>query len=245
MIWDLSIRIFHWLFAVTIIAAYITGENGALIWHERLGVTAVGLLTYRLIWGIWGPKHTRFSNMLPSIQALMNYIVGIFKRMPPLYIGHNPLGALSVFAFILVTLALSLTGLFTMDDIIYEAPLAYLVPDWSHEITEIHESLHGIVLPLIGLHIAAIAIHQFVFKERLLQRMVFGIDEKEMLQSASAKQPAPTMMSEIETEAEAEAEAEAEPNKAVSVKEDDVQFIGIMLLGSCISLSWFILLVLN
>lgn len=244
MIWDLSIRIFHLLFAATIIAAYLTGENGALVWHERLGVTAVGLLSYRLIWGFWGPKPSRFINMVPSVSALTSYIQAVFKRTPPMFIGHNPLGALSVFAFILLALAISVTGLFSMDDIIYEAPLAYLVPDLSHDITKVHEALHDLVWPLIGLHLAAVAIHQFVFKEALIQRMVFGVDEKEMSFLASTQQSASESDTTVLNDLLDHQLSESQLAKTESENIESHQAAGIFLLGGCITLSWLIFLVL-
>ena len=66
LIWDLPTRLFHWLLAAAITAAYFTGENGGnwLVWHGRLGLFIVGLIIFRIIWGFGGSTYARFRTFV-------------------------------------------------------------------------------------------------------------------------------------------------------------------------------------
>ena len=81
LVWDLPLRLFHWSFASTILAAWYTSEQeGELIdLHMQLGYVALGLLTFRVLWGVIGPKHARFSQFIPSPKTLINYLKNINK----------------------------------------------------------------------------------------------------------------------------------------------------------------------
>ena len=76
LIWDLPLRIFHWGFAATTLAAWYTAEQGADLVeiHMKLGFVALALITFRVLWGLIGPKHARFSQFLPSPKQLIAYL---------------------------------------------------------------------------------------------------------------------------------------------------------------------------
>lgn len=67
-LWDLPIRLFHWLLAAAIAAAVITANIGgnAMVWHGRIGLFIAGLIVFRLVWGLIGPTYARFSTFLPT-----------------------------------------------------------------------------------------------------------------------------------------------------------------------------------
>jgi len=180
MVWDLPTRLFHWGFTTSIIGAYITGENGATDWHELFGLAAFGLLVFRLIWGFVGHETARFSALLHRPAVIISYIGGILQRATPPFIGHNPLGGLAVIALLAVMGGMALTGLWTGDDILYEAPLTLLAPqlfaDWATPAGRWHSRLHDWVLPLVALHISAIVFHRLWLGEKLVSRMVTGGD---------------------------------------------------------------------
>ena len=96
LIWDLPLRIFHWGFAVTILACWYTAEQGVDLVeiHMQLGFAALTLIAFRILWGLIGPKHARFSQFFPSPKILISYLRSSnTKKTTP---GHNPLGALMV-----------------------------------------------------------------------------------------------------------------------------------------------------
>jgi cytochrome b len=153
-VWDLPLRIFHWLLALAVLSAVITGElGGALIdWHGRIGVLILGLLVFRIIWGFVGSSHARFSNFFPTPGKIKAYLKGHWKGH-----GHNPLGALSVIALLAVLATLVGAGLFANDDIAFQGPLFPLVSkSVSNKLSAIHSYGFNVLAVLLFLHIAAI-----------------------------------------------------------------------------------------
>ena len=174
MVWDLPTRIFHWGFVISIIGSYISGERGALEAHELFGLAACGLLVFRLIWGFVGHETARFRNFLRGPKIILTYLTAFLTRTASLQPGHNPLGALSVTALLCLMGAMSATGLWTGDDILYEAPLTPLAPELAAPMGAWHQRLHVLVIPLVALHISAILAHRLWLKEKLVTRMVTG-----------------------------------------------------------------------
>ncbi len=174
-VWDLPTRLFHWLLAALVLAAFITGQigGGLIQWHARLGLTILGLLTFRLVWGFIGSTHARFFNFVPGPGRLVAYLRGRWVG-----VGHNPLGALSVLALLGILSLQALTGLLANDDIAFQGPLTSLVgAETSQWLSSIHRTNISILIALVSLHIAAILFHTFVRKESLVKPMFTGLKE--------------------------------------------------------------------
>lgn len=174
-IWDLPVRAFHWLLVLAIGLAWLTAEIGGLLmdWHGRIGLGVLGLLVFRLLWGLLGSTTARFRQFFPTPGRLRAYLAGQWQG-----IGHNPLGALSVFALLTLVLLQVATGLCANDDITFQGPLAGVVgSDWSDWLTEAHEVTFGLLQVLVGLHVAAIFFHAHVRKHNLLRPMISGQGE--------------------------------------------------------------------
>lgn len=183
MIWDLPTRLFHWLFAICLLGAYITGEEEIMDWHARFGVTIFGLMVFRIIWGLIGPKAVRFSTLFGAISDLPAYIRSFPNSSHSKMRGHNPLGALSVLAFLIIALVMATTGLFNEDDVIFTGPLYYTAPELSGIANEIHEVFQAPIIPLILLHLAAIIFHRFVLDKYIVKRITTGVEYNEDSQS--------------------------------------------------------------
>lgn len=181
-VWDLPTRLFHWLLALTVAAALITGQIGGNLidWHGRLGLFTVGLVVFRLVWGVVGSTYARFSQFLPDLDAIAAYLKGQWQGL-----GHNPLGALSVLALLgLVGLQVA-SGLFANDDIAFNGPLFNLVSkDISDRITGIHKGASNLLILIVVLHVGAIAFYVRVKKHNLVKPMVTGWTEAESGESA-------------------------------------------------------------
>ena len=174
-IWDLPHRLFHWLLAVSVVAAYITAKiGGELIdWHGRLGIFILGLLVFRIIWGFIGSTHSRFSTFFPTFSRISAYLKGQWQG-----IGHNPLGALSVLALLAAVAVQVGTGLFANDDIAFEGPLFDLIDkDVSDKLTGLHSTTFYILLGFVVLHLIAIVFYRFVKKTNLVKPMLTGKKE--------------------------------------------------------------------
>lgn len=177
MVWDIPTRLFHWGFVVSIIGAFISGERGAMQAHEYFGLAAFGLLVFRLIWGLIGYETARLKHLLTPPRALLAYVKKVAKRQleAPQH-GHNPLGGLAVITLLALMGVMAVTGLWTGDDIVYEAPLtaAGMAPQLAQPMAVWHERLHPLVPLLVLVHIAAIAAHRLWLGEKLVARMIGG-----------------------------------------------------------------------
>ena len=172
-IWDLPTRLFHWLFAASVIGAVVTVKVGGswMDWHMPLGITALVLLVFRLIWGFTGSRYARFANFVVAPRQTVAYL----KTKPhPKSPGHNPLGAWSVLALLLVVGIQAFTGLFTTDDILVQGPLNQFVSgDVASVMTSIHKFNEKPLFILVGLHLLAIIVYA-IKGEKLVPPMLTG-----------------------------------------------------------------------
>jgi len=109
-VWDPFIRIFHWSLVVAFSIAYLSGEDESLL-HIYSGYAVLGLVVFRLLWGIVGTEYARFSNFIYSPGALVRYLKSLIERKPLYYVGHNPAAGLMVVALLLCLLVVSVSGL--------------------------------------------------------------------------------------------------------------------------------------
>nr|WP_249138927.1 cytochrome b/b6 domain-containing protein [Actibacterium sp. MT2.3-13A] len=176
--WDPALRLFHWALVVCVVTSWGLGRFGPSIMtlHFYFGYAVIALLTFRLIWGLFGPASARFSHFLYGPGATLRYAAQIPRRAPSYWPGHNPVGALSVFALLAVLTAQAATGLFAdPDDFINVGPLADMVSrEAALGAASWHYRLSLAVLALVGLHLAAIAFYRLWKGEDLVRPMITG-----------------------------------------------------------------------
>jgi cytochrome b len=171
-VWDLPTRLFHWSLVTAVLTAVVTGQIGGdwMVVHGRAGLACIGLVTFRLVWGVVGATHARFLHFAPTPARLRAYLRGQWQG-----VGHNPLGALSVFALLGLVGTQAVTGLFSNDDIAFAGPLAALVSEEaSSRLTGLHHLAADALLAFVGLHLLAILFYAFVKKDDLISPMVTG-----------------------------------------------------------------------
>ena len=175
-VWDLPTRLFHWALVVCVIGQIVTANVGGnwMNWHLRLGYTVLTLLLFRLVWGFVGGHWSRFSSFLYAPSAVLNYLRG--HARPEHRVGHNPLGAFSVFGLLIILLLQVGSGLFSDDEIAFTGPLVSLV---SGEAVGLATSYHKnvgkfILIGLVALHLLAIVFYRIAKKEVLVRPMIVG-----------------------------------------------------------------------
>ncbi|MEI7839912.1 MAG: cytochrome b/b6 domain-containing protein [Methylococcaceae bacterium] len=171
-VWDLPLRLFHWLLVLAVIGAYVTGKLGGNLtdWHDRLGGFILALLVFRFIWGFVGTTHARFINFMPNFSKLTAYFNGDWQG-----VGHNPAGALAVIALLMTLLFLVITGLFANDDIAFEGAWFHLISkELSDKLSNWHSLAFDVLLGLVVSHLAALIFYQVVKKTNLVLPMLTG-----------------------------------------------------------------------
>ena len=168
-VWDLPIRLFHWLLAALIVFSWWAHEDH-LDWHRLSGFAIAGLLVFRLWWGLAGSSTARFSSFLKSPAGVLAYLRGAATGP-----GHNPLGGWSVVAM-LATLTLQVgLGLFAVDQDGFESgPLSRFVDFETGRLAAAgHELVFNLLVGLIVLHLLAIGWYG-VRRKNLVGPMITG-----------------------------------------------------------------------
>jgi cytochrome b len=190
-VWDLPTRVFHWSLALLILALVITGNVGgnAMAWHFRCGYAVLSLLLFRLLWGFVGGHWSRWQQLSCTPMALRQYFSA--RNGQQRYLGHNPMGSLSVIALMSLLLLQVATGLFSDDEIANAGPLTV----WASEsmvsmTTHWHKGLgKGLVLLLIAIHVGAILWYFIKKKENLSRAMLWGDKSSESPATSSLDRP--------------------------------------------------------
>jgi cytochrome b len=169
-VWDLPVRLVHWLLAALIAFSWWSVHNHHTDWHIWSGCAILTLLIFRLLWGFLGSSTARFATFVRGPKHVLGYLRGRW-----IGIGHTPLGALSVLALFAVVAVQVGLGLVAQDeDGIYAGPLSRLVSsDTSDAARDIHELWFNVVLALIVMHVAAILFYRLKGK-RLTRPMITG-----------------------------------------------------------------------
>jgi len=177
-VWDLPVRIFHWVLVALLLFQVVSGKiGGSLIeWHLYCGYAVFVLVVFRVLWGFAGSTSARFASFLVKPAAALSFGARLLSRRAETYAGHNPLGGWMVIA-LLVSLALQVgTGLFSNDGISTDAPLAALVSiEVSDLLTDLHRLNFWVVVLLAAVHTAAALYHWLALKEDLIGAMFTGV----------------------------------------------------------------------
>ncbi len=176
-VWDLPIRLGHWLLPVLVGASWATAEWGLLDWHRRSGYAILTVVLFRLFWGFVGSTPARFSDFVHGPAVVLSYARSLRVRAGhALVIGHNPMGGWSVLALLTALLVQTTTGLFSVDtDGLESGPLSYLISFRSGRLlAEIHEISFNVLMGLVLLHLAAVAYYTLVRHEALVPAMLNG-----------------------------------------------------------------------
>ena len=163
LVWDLPTRAFHWLLALSFAGAYLTAESERLRdVHVTLGYTMLGLVAFRLVWGVMGTRYARFASFAYGPRQVLSYLKSLFTRSPQHYLGHNPAGSWAVYALLALSVLAAATGYATYNDI------------GGHAMEEVHEALASGLLALVMVHIAGVLASSLLHGENLVRSMITG-----------------------------------------------------------------------
>ncbi len=163
MVWDMPVRVFHWLLVICFAGAWLTSESERLqMIHYAFGYTACLLVLIRLVWGVIGTRYARFTQFLKSPKAVLEHFMAMLRGHPHHDVGHNPAGGLVMVALMLLILVIGVSGYLSVKE---------LLGDFAGEI---HESVASLALAVVILHILAAIVMSLMEKQNLVKSMVDG-----------------------------------------------------------------------
>jgi len=174
--WDLPVRLFHWSFAAAFAVCWISGQTEDLELHYWSGMLLVGLVVFRVLWGLVGSPTARFSRFLRWPTAALAYLRESLIHWRPSYsFGHNAAGGLMVAALVALIGLQTVSGMASTDDVLFDGPLYGRLPGWlSAPLEKYHELLANILLVLALLHILVIVLYRLLKRENLVRAMILG-----------------------------------------------------------------------
>ena len=163
LVWDAPVRVFHWLMVLSFAGAYLTAESERWrLLHVTLGYTMVGLVGFRILWGLIGTRHARFASFVRGGAAVMRYVRSMLAGRPEHHVGHNPAGALAIVALLVLTLIVAASGWATYNEV---------GGKWFEEL---HEGVANLMLAVVGVHVAAVVLSSWLHRENLVGAMISG-----------------------------------------------------------------------
>jgi cytochrome b len=177
-VWDLPVRLFHWIIAALLLLQIVTGKIGGELmpYHFVCGYAILALVIFRIAWGFAGSTHARFASFVTGPLATFRFARRLFSRQAVPQVGHNPLGGWMVLALVLSLALQATSGLFANDGADAAGPLARRVSlEASNALTEFHRWNLKLLILLTGIHVAAVLFHLFVKREELTVAMFTGI----------------------------------------------------------------------
>lgn len=174
--WDLPVRLFHWSFVICFTISWISGQAENRDVHYASGMILLGLVLFRVLWGLVGSPTARFAHFLHWPGAALAYLRQSVAHDTPSYtFGHNPAGGLMVVALVVLAGLQVFSGMASTDDVLFDGPLYGRLPNWLARPLEIaHEPLANILLALALLHIVVILVYRLVKRENLVRAMILG-----------------------------------------------------------------------
>ncbi|KVF33881.1 cytochrome b/b6 domain-containing protein [Burkholderia vietnamiensis] len=162
LVWDAPVRAFHWLMVIAFAGAWLSAESERWrLMHVAFGYTMLALVAFRVVWGVAGTHHARFSSFVRSPAAVVRYLLSLAKGRPEHHVGHNPAGAIAIVAMLAMTAALGASG--------------WAAYNGNGEaFGELHEGVANAMLVLVAVHVGAVFVSSIVHRENLARAMVTG-----------------------------------------------------------------------
>ena len=163
LVWDAPVRVFHWLLVASFAVAWLTSESERWqLVHITAGYTMAGLVAFRIVWGLIGTRHARFTDFVRGPGKAVDYLVSLANAQPQHHAGHNPAGGLAILALLGLAALTAASGWVTYNELA------------GHWMEEAHEVLASTMLALVGLHVAAVVVSSLLHRENLVGAMIHG-----------------------------------------------------------------------
>ncbi len=176
LVWDRATRVLHWTLVTLVVLCWLTAEAGSTwFWtHLVAGYGVLLLVLFRLVWGLMGNRHARFSSFVCGWRDVREHAVALLALTPPGHVGHNPLGGWMILTLLTGLVVLVVTGLFAADDEVAGAYAVLIRPGIADALAEIHETLYSVLWLFVALHIIGVLSISLLGRENLVRAMWTG-----------------------------------------------------------------------
>lgn len=164
LVWDVAVRVFHWLLVAGVAVAWLSGGTGHRV-HETVGFAVAGLLAFRFVWGVMGTPHARFSDFVHAPRTLRTYLADLASGRAARHLGHNPAGGYMIVAMLACLTIISLTGAMQLTN-------RFFGLSWVETLH--HRASDGFLL-LVPLHLAGVVASSLMHRENLVAAMLTGL----------------------------------------------------------------------
>ena len=177
-VWTVPTRVFHILFALLILLAFVTSDSDRLLnWHAIIGYSILIVLLFRFIWFFIGPQYSKWKDFTFSLTEYKLFLLNIFSDKHK-YIGHNPLASWVMVLMLAVTFVIVISGVFTFGIQESQGPLSFLNHTFFKKMElfeELHETLSGVLIALVVFHLGGIVVDKLLHgKMQTVQSIVNG-----------------------------------------------------------------------
>ena len=173
-IWDLYVRLYHWLQLGLLAGCWWTAENSEMEWHISIASVLIALWVSRLFWGFMGSDTARFCRFVKGPGQTVAFAKAMMAGHAKPVVGHNPLGAWMIVALLMVLGIQGATGLFSSDEIFTDGPLtAYVSSETIEFMTQMHEWNFNLLMALAAVHVLAVLVYS-IKGEPLIPAMFTG-----------------------------------------------------------------------
>ena len=161
-VWDPLVRIFHWSLVTAFLTAWLA-EGGERV-HDTAGYVVLGLVAFRLVWGLIGTRHARFADFVPTPAGLLAYLRDLATGEAPRHLGHNPAGGAMIVALLTMVALTAGSGWLLITDRFWGS-------DW---VEALHRAAAWLTLGLVACHVTGVVVSSALHRENLVLAMVTG-----------------------------------------------------------------------
>ncbi len=162
-VWDPVVRAFHWCLVGLFTFSFLTGDEWTSA-HVVSGYAILGIISVRILWGIVGSEHARFSNFIYSPRVVVRFLLDTARLRAKRYLGHNPAGGAMVLALLSMMACVGLTGYMMTTDVFWGV-------EW---VEDVHKTLVYMTIAMVCLHVAGVVMASVEHRENLVRSMITG-----------------------------------------------------------------------
>ncbi len=162
-VWDFPLRVWHWSLAAFVLVACVTPNTFDRL-HRLAGYAVIGLLAFRLIWGLIGSRHSLFARISLKLRAAPQYIVGMLRGETGRYLGLNPAGAAMLVVMLALLIVSTISG-------VMQVSVRFFGVGW---IEQAHALSSNAIIALIAVHVLGTVWMSVLQRENLMRAMVTG-----------------------------------------------------------------------